>query len=583
MFKHFNLQSIRTRLVITSILLLTVPIIVLGFLSYQEAKSSLDSHGAKRLETSVELTIALIESLNEEVEKGNLTLAEAQEKVKVTVLGEKDENGQRPINENIDLGQNGYIFILDQEGNQVAHPQIEGSNVWEEEDEDGVKFAQEMIKVGNSGGGLSYYQWPLPNDETRLEEKVTYTRTDPHWNWAVNASTYMMDFNQEANGILHFIFITIGIALVVGLIVIWIFASRIANPIKAVTERMNIIEQGQLNQEPLAINSKDEIGQLARSLNRMQDGLRNLVQNVFNASQTMTSRSEELSQAAFEVSEGSEQMAATMEELAGGAETQANDATHLSSMMNSFVENIDTANKDVTIAQQNSTEVVELTNRGRELMNTSTTQMEMIDQLVHDAVEKVEGLDQHSQQISELVAVIQDIAEQTNLLALNAAIEAARAGEHGQGFAVVADEVRKLAEQSASSVTNITDIAHQIQTEASVVADSLREGYEEVEQGTIHIRTTGETFNEISEAITSMGEHINHVTEKLQEIVTNSAEMGSSIENIAAISEQSAAGVQQSTAGTEETNAAMQEVAGSSEELAKLAEELNSLIEQFDL
>jgi len=583
MFKRINLQSIRSKLMITSTLLLIVPILVLGFLSFNKAKTSLDAHGAKRLETSVELTIALIESLNEEVDKGKLTLEEAQEKVKIAVLGEKDSSGNRPINQKIDLGENGYIFILDQEGNQVAHPQIEGTNVWEEEDRDGVKFSQEMIRIGNSGGGLTYYEWNLPNDESRLAEKVTYTRTDPHWGWAVNASTYMMDFNREANNILHFIYLTIGVTLVIGGIIIWIFSGSIANPIKVVTERMNDIEQGHLNGAALNIRSRDEVGQLATSLDQMQKGLRGLVQSIVNASQTITGRSEELNQAAFEVSEGSEQMAATMEELASGSETQANDATSLATMMNSFITNIDQANEDSVNVQQRSNEVVELTNRGRELMDTSTTQMATIDRIVHDAVDKVIGLDQHSQQISELVAVIQDIADQTNLLALNAAIEAARAGEHGQGFAVVADEVRKLAEQSASSVTNITDIAEQIQTEASIVAQSLREGYTEVEQGTAHIQATDDTFNEISAAITNTGNSINEITTRLSDIVENSVKVGSSIENIAAISEQSAAGVQQSTAATEETNAAMQEVAGNSEELAKLAEELNKLIEQFKL
>src|SRR5690625_2637889 len=128
----------------------------------------------------------------------------------------------------------------------------------------------------------------------------------------------MIDFNQEANSILNLIYITVGITLIVGLIIIWLFSNSIANPIKAVTRQMNNIEEGNLSQEPLAIRTKDEIGQLARSLNNMQAGLRDLVQNVLTASETMTSRSEELNHAAFEVSEGSEQMAATMEELAGG-------------------------------------------------------------------------------------------------------------------------------------------------------------------------------------------------------------------------------------------------------------------------
>src|SRR5699024_5360953 len=181
-----------------------------------------------------------------------------------------------------------------------------------------------------------------------------------------------------------------------------------------------------------------------------------------------------------------------------------------------------------------------MTDQGTQLMESSTEQMEIIDQIVHDAVAKVEGLDAHSQEISELVSVIHDIAEQTNLLALNAAIEAARAGEHGQGFAVVADEVRKLAEQSSNSVTNITEIVERIQTESSIVSDSLRDGYKEVEQGTSQITTTGKTFKEISTALIEMVNNTNKVSENLANVAANSQEMNSAIEDIAAISEESA-------------------------------------------
>lgn len=209
--------------------------------------------------------------------------------------------------------------------------------------------------------------------------------------------------------------------------------------------------------------------------------------------------------------------------------------------------------------------------------------MEFIDQIVNAAVEKVEGLDSQAQEISQLVQVIHNIAEQTNLLALNATIEAARAGEYGQGFAVVANEVRKLAEESARSVENITEIVSRIQNESSSVASSLRDGYKEVEQGTVQIATTNETFNEISNSVTEMIDKIYHISELLADIVANSQEMNKAIEDIAAISEESAAGVEETTAMTEQTNAAMEDVAQSSTELAKLAEELNLLVEQFKL
>jgi len=576
-------HSIKTKLLLIAFLILTIPLIVLGVFSYKKSQGFLDDSGNKRLETSVEMTLEMISTLHDEVEKGNLLLEEAQEKVKEAILGEKDPSGIRPTNPNIDLGENGYIFILGQDGEMIAHPDIEGTNVWEEEDEFGVKFAQEMISTGNEGGGFTYYDWPLPNDETQIEPKVTYAKTAPEWDWVINASTYMIDFNASANEILRTIFLVTGITLVVGIGGVWIFVNRISRPINEVAEHMTSVAQADLSQEKLEIHSKDETGQLARALNHMQDGLRNIIGNVLDASSTIASQSEELTQAANEVSEGTEQVASTMEELAAGSETQANRSGEIASMMNTFITRLEEANTNGENVNKASNEVLRMTEEGSQLMEDSTKQMNAIDQIVQDAVDKVEGLDEHSQQISELVAVIQDIAEQTNLLALNAAIEAARAGEHGQGFAVVADEVRKLAEESANSVTHITQIVDQIQSESSIVADSLRTGYEEVEQGTEQISATGKTFAEINMAVIDMVERIQNISENLGDIVSNSQEVNAAIEDIAAVSEESAAGVEETTATTEQANATMQEVAASSDDLATLAEELHELVNEFEL
>lgn len=583
MDSFFRLNSIRSKLLLISILLLTIPLIILGIFSFNTSRAALDEQGEKRLETSVELTIEMIAALHEEVEKGTLSLEEAQERVKVAVLGEMDSSGNRPINANIDLGEHGYIAIMDQDGIQVANPNAEGANLWEETDRSGKKFIQEIIETGNKGGGIVYYDWPLPNDESRVEAKVTYTKTEPHWNWVVNGSAYMIDFNEPSKNILHIIMIVIGMTLVVGILIVWIFTNRISKPIKAVKDHMIEMSQGNLSLDPLIIESKDETGQLANALNEMQSGLRSIISNMQSASTNMASQSEELTQAAFEVSEGAEQVAATMEEIATGVESQANRSGTIANMMATFVSKIEETNESGLAIESSSEQVIDLTNEGRQLMTTSTNQMHKIDEIVQDAVVKVEGLDQHSKEISELVLMIQDIAEQTNLLALNAAIEAARAGEHGQGFAVVADEVRKLAEESSSSVVHITDIVNRIQDESSNVAASLRSGYTEVEEGTSHIVKTSETFLEISQSVNDMIERIEDISENLNDIVANSQEMNGNIEDIAAVSQQTAAGVEETTATTEQASSTMEEVASSSGELAKLAEDLNLLVEQFRL
>lgn len=373
------------------------------------------------------------------------------------------------------------------------------------------------------------------------------------------------------------------LVVLLSLFVAFITANSISRPLRVVMNRMELIAGGDLSSKPLETNLRDEIGQLITSTNEMSFSTHSLLDEINGVAETVSTQSEELTQSANEVKAGTAQIAMTMEDIATGTESQANNASSMSSAMESFVVKVMDANENGTYIQQSSNSVLEMTNQGSELMASSTKQMAVIDQIVHDAVVKVEGLDKHTQQISELVSVIQDIAGQTNLLALNAAIEAARAGEQGKGFAVVADEVRKLAEQSSASVLNITDIVDRIQSESSLVRDSLQDGYKEVEKGTSQIEITGETFGKISLAVTETVDRIRIISDNLTDIAANSQEMSASIEEIAAITEQSAAGVEETSASSEQTSSAMEEVANSSNDLATLAEELNRLVQQFKL
>ncbi|WP_342514833.1 methyl-accepting chemotaxis protein [Sporosarcina sp. FSL K6-1522] len=360
-------------------------------------------------------------------------------------------------------------------------------------------------------------------------------------------------------------------------------ANSITKPVKRVMDRMNSIAKGDLSEEPLEVRSKDEVGQLIHATNEMNNNTRQLLNEINAVSETVASQSEELIQSSDEVNAAAHQIAVTMQELAVGIEGEAQSVSELAVMMESFTSKVEEANEKGESIQRSSGEVLTMTSEGSQLMASSSEQMVKIDQIVQEAVQKIQGLDAQSQEISKLVVVIKDIADQTNLLALNAAIEAARAGEHGKGFAVVADEVRKLAEQVTVSVTDITGIVTSIQNESSSVAGSLLEGYEEVEKGTEQIKNTSETFNGISGAVTEMVQHIHGVTENLSDMAANSQEMGGSIEEIAAISEESAAGVEQTSASSQQTSSSMEEVVGSSRQLAELAERLNGLVQRFKL
>lgn len=371
--------------------------------------------------------------------------------------------------------------------------------------------------------------------------------------------------------------------VIIGIVLALVTANNISKPLKVVRNRMKEMAQGDLSHDLLETTSADEIGQLITSTNEMHQNTRELLHEIVDVSTTVSTHSDELTQSASEVSAGADSVAKTMGELASGTESQASQTNDISSVISTSTSLVHETNESGRYIEQSSYNVLEMTSDGSELMKSSTEQMGTIDQIVNDAVRKVEGLDGHAQKISDLIAVIQDIAEQTNLLALNAAIEAARAGEHGKGFAVVADEVRKLAEQVSDSVTDITETVENIQSESTFVTESLQVGYQEVEQGTNQIRETEETFVSIHDAVTEMAESISQIASNLTEIANGSEETASSIQDIAAISEETAAGVEETSAHTEEATSAMDNISSHAKQQKELADELNRLVLQFKL
>ncbi|WP_121663688.1 methyl-accepting chemotaxis protein [Metabacillus litoralis] len=378
------------------------------------------------------------------------------------------------------------------------------------------------------------------------------------------------------------IFSAIIFNIIIGVIIAFFINRQIKQKLNNVINMATEISNGNLLVEESDYDSKDEIGQLSLAMNSMLVNLRDMIKQISNVSENVSEQSVVLTQSSAEVKEGSSQVAVTMQELSAGAETQANDASDLAETMSGFVDKIKESNSFGETIVFSAVSAQGLTEEGTRLMESSISQMDKINTIVKESVDKVKQLDTQSKEISNLVGVIQSIAEQTNLLALNAAIEAARAGEHGKGFAVVASEVRKLAEQVTLSVSDITGIVNSIQKESNNVVMSLEEGYSEVVKGTSDIQTTGKTFEEIHLAITEVVDKIQGVAMRLSDIDIECGKMNNSISNIASISEESAAGIEQTSASIQQTSTSMEEIARSAEGLTELSDDLNGLIKRFE-
>lgn len=411
--------------------------------------------------------------------------------------------------------------------------------------------------------------------EAFYESEVPMMEEDAVYFERVTAITERADTAVTTGIIAAFVIVAMVVA-----IQIWT-AGYLSKPVVILTKRLKRMADGNLSDEDLETNQRDEIGQIVEAVNLVKNNMRFALEEMGKVSETVAAQSEGLIQSANEVAEGSEQVSATMSELAHGAERQASSTSDLSQRIQVLSDKAVEASGGNL--EESSKEIQGLTIQGQQLMENSVAQMERIDQMVRGTVWKVESLNVKSQKISNLVVIIKEIANQTNLLALNAAIEAARAGEQGRGFAVVAEEVRKLAEQVAVSVSDITNIVTGLQNDFKELTEELQGGYSEVEEGTKQSQVSSETFKKISASITSMTVNINNVSYVMKEITATSREINSSIMDIAAIAEQTSASVQQTSAASEQTSAAMVEVSASSRQLAHSAEKLNNDLSRFKM
>lgn len=276
-FLHYSLKN---RLLFFVVGLLLLSSVVIGVPSFLIAQSGLDQKGQAILMNSVEMALLLIETKNSEVESGLKTLEEAQEEVKVLLLGPKQADGTRLKNNNIYLGKNGYFIIYDQSGTEIMHPTMEGENVWNITfiDDPNRYLVQEQIAIANSGGGFLNYIWNYPNSK-QTGMKYSYQVKSPYWDWIMVATAYETDFNVEADRILQITIISSFMLLLFGLYISNFYLKSITQPLNRLRLAMYESKEGDfIKVDPIMRN--DEINALMVGYNTMVDSLEHVYNEI---------------------------------------------------------------------------------------------------------------------------------------------------------------------------------------------------------------------------------------------------------------------------------------------------------------
>ena len=338
------------------------------------------------------------------------------------------------------------------------------------------------------GEGFVDYLWPKPTKDglTAEQPKLSYVRHFEPLGWVIGTGVYIDSIeagvaakteaiNQQLRGILLKIGAIVLVILILAFLLLWFVASHIASPLRLCKDFAEEMGRGNL-QAKLGIESRDEVGQLASSLKKMQADLKEILGKIFSSSRN--------------VSDGAADQAASIEETSASLEEMA------------------------AMTRQNAQSVEEgnlLIGKSRAMAGDA-----------HEAMGRLAGamkeISAASSETQKIIKTIDEIAFQTNLLALNAAVEAARAGEAGAGFAVVADEVRNLAGRAAAA--------------ARETAAMIEKTVKKIEEGDRLTVATEASFSEVIGNITKVSEIMDEITRASSEQASGIAQINQTVSSI---------------------------------------------------
>lgn len=301
--------------------------------------------------------------------------------------------------------------------------------------------------------------------------------------------------------------------------------------------------------------SEDFTGAIADSINFAIDQLRDLVSRIHETSQ--------------EVARYTHNTQNITNQLAEASEDQAQEIAGASTAMNEMALSIDQVSSNASESANVAQRSVYIASNGAQVVNRSIEGMDTIREQIQETSKRIKRLGESSQEIGNIVSLINDIADQTNILALNAAIQASMAGEAGRGFAVVADEVQRLAERSASATKQIETLVKTIQTDTNEAVISMEQTTTEVVRGANLAKDAGIALDEIQKVSGDLANLIASISDAAKLQSASASHIAATMTVVQEI--------------TSQTTTATFDTARSVSELANMSESLRESVTDFKL
>ncbi len=296
--------------------------------------------------------------------------------------------------------------------------------------------------------------------------------------------------------------------------------------------------------------------------------IKNLVNNLANSAENLTGASKEISASSQKLSEGAAGQAASLDETSSSMEEISSQTKENANNATSAAEAVEEVASIVKQSAENANNASKLSKDARQSVEEGANTMDKISRAMKEIGEA-------SQQITNIIQVINEISNQTNLLALNAAIEAAKAGEQGKGFAVVAEEVRRLAERSQQAAGDISHLIETSTSKAQVGNELVKQGETALEDILTKSKSAAGLVDAIAENAIEQAEKIEVVEQLVESIKIASSEQATVVEEATRTIFDIDSVVQDSATNSEETAKSSQELAAQADVLQDLVHEIS--------
>lgn len=465
------------------------------------------------------------------------------------------------------IGKNGYIYLVDENGNILAHKDetLLGKKVID-------SYFSDIKKSSKKEGNFEFKQ----------DGKTMYGVYSKYDNrgWTFIAAVPKSELSATATSIGSISIIIVLICIFLSIIIAFITARRVSKPI---TEIIDVTKQ--LAEGDFTIKAKKfklrEIDVLSNNFNIMIDSLKQMVSTTSNLAGETNNASNNILNISKDISDASKEVSAVLNDISAGFALHTENVIQSARISDNFnKEIVQTVNlfNDVEQATGNTTNVLnECTSIVNELSSITTDNSEFMDQVMVT----ITNLSKNTKSIVGILEKIAKLSAQTDLLSLNASIESARAGEAGRGFSIVANEIKKLAEQSHNATVEISKILNNVDEAIKQSSQISEKAQISFNQERIQVRNTIKYFDIIKESIDSITVAMNASKESMKVIDSDKEQLNKMINNIATVSEQSTAATEEITASVNnqsESNLAMYNHAKA---LNKKAEELKEVIGSF--